>query len=173
MTDSTDYRIALNEKFGRIDDHFKEMKESHVEIKESISSINEQFKKLNGSVRELKEYKIYADSVIEKRGEETDEIKTRLNQLDCDLLEVRFFKKYPKIGMGMIAVIVAMMLLSAYAAFRSTRNAVLTKELKEEVDMINTPVRTRGGSIQWWPSGVVIDSLHKMDTASQLYLLYQ
>lgn len=31
--------------------------------------------------------------------------------------------------------------------------------LKEEVDMINTPVRTRGGAIQWWPSGVLIDSL--------------
>jgi hypothetical protein len=36
-----------------------------------------------------------------------------------------------------------------------------TDQLKNEVNMINTPVRTRGGVIQWWPSGVVIDSLKK------------
>jgi len=36
-----------------------------------------------------------------------------------------------------------------------------TARLKTEVDMINTPVRTRGGVIELWPSGVVIDSLNK------------
>jgi len=37
-----------------------------------------------------------------------------------------------------------------------------SKELKEEVNLINTPVRTRSGVIQWYPSGIVIDSLNKV-----------
>jgi hypothetical protein len=42
------------------------------------------------------------------------------------------------------------------------------KGLKTEVDMINTPVRTRSGNIEFWPSGVVIDSLKKQqDTISK------
>ena len=40
-------------------------------------------------------------------------------------------------------------------------NNIKTGNLKDEVDMINTPVKTRSGTIEFWPSGVVIDSLKK------------
>ena len=41
-----------------------------------------------------------------------------------------------------------------------------SKELKEEVNLINTPVRTRSGVIEWYPSGVLIDSLNKVSNGT-------
>jgi len=70
--------------------------------------------------------------------------------------EETFFKRYEHV-IKTISVIIAFISLMLV----SISNHNQTKNLKGEVDMINTPVKTRNGSIEFWPSGVVIDSLGK------------
>jgi hypothetical protein len=59
----------------------------------------------------------------------------------------------------MLIGIFASMIMSAIGIIYGRKNHDATTGLKTEVDMINTPVRTRDGSIMWYPSGVIIDSL--------------
>jgi len=70
--------------------------------------------------------------------------------------EETFFKRYEHV-IKTISVVIAFISLMLV----SISNHNQTKNLKGEVDMINTPVKTRNGSIEFWPSGVVIDSLGK------------
>jgi len=111
MTDSQDYRKYLESKFGDIDDHFGD-------LKEALKGINDHLAKLNSKVAEHEKYIVYANGVIETRKKETEVIVERLDKIDnCmehnndDMMEYRFFKKYPKIAIGVLLIAIVGMVL--------------------------------------------------------------
>jgi hypothetical protein len=140
MTDSLDYRLYLESKFNS--------------VHEKLDVIREQTLITNNRVNHLEEQK---EEYLKTRVSMKDlgNINTRLDCIDGELLEYRFFKKYPKVIVILLTFLLFGLVASTYGSLRSFSN------LKEEVDMINTPVKTRSGTIEFWPSGVIIDSLNK------------
>jgi hypothetical protein len=140
MTDSPDYRLYLESKFNS--------------VHEKLDVIKEQTLITNNRVNHLEEQKEeYLRTRVSK--EDLEVIDAKLECVDKELLEYRFFKKYPKVIIILLAFLLLGLVGSAYASLQSF------SKLKTEVDMINTPVKTRSGTIEFWPSGVVIDSLNK------------
>lgn len=151
MTDSQDYRKYLESKFDDIDTYFGD-------IKSTLRDINSHLAKLNSKVAEHEKYIVYANGVIDKRKQESDDLKERIGKIEnCieqtnnDMLEYRFFKKYPKVAIGVLVACIAVVLLT----FFSTKSDI--KGLKTEVDMINTPMVLRGGPLHT----PIIDSLNR------------
>jgi hypothetical protein len=144
MTDSSDYRLYLEENFR--------------EIKDDLKEIKMQVTKTNGTVQEHEKYIVYADNVIKIRGEQSKDFESQLSELHKDLEEYRIIKKYPKASVILLVVAI----IGAMISLVSLKVGIV--RLKQQVDMINTPVRTRAGHIEFWPSGVVIDSLNEGST---------
>ena len=166
MTNASDYRLYLEEKFLNID--------------EKLDKLIEQTTKTNGRVTELEK----EDDRIEKRIDDaltwahhvvdtriTDcPHATKINNIDSNVLEIINKDKFKKVQsdnwwtkyrdiLTTAGTIIAFLTLFVMMFWNNERTA----GLKKQVDLINTPVRTRDGSIQWYPSGVVIDSLNKTD----------
>jgi hypothetical protein len=161
MTDSTDYRMYLEEKFTGIT---KLVNAQFLTVHDRLEAIEVQTTKTNGTVQEhekiLRENLPHsvlncpqADKIeeIEKVlvGEEAVQRQSKKDKDDIHAKRVRVL-----MILGII-VTIAISVLNTFAG-RAKLDA-----LKNEVDMINTPVKTRGGTIMWYPSGVVIDSLKK------------
>jgi len=169
MTNQQDYRLYLETEFLNL--HYK------------LDGMEAKIDKINEIVHEHEKYIVYANGVIDARKKQIEEITTelaqvkrdihdhpascpyislikeckdKLNVINDNLTEYNFFKKYPKVAVLIISVALFTSLAGSIGAFVTTSKHL--KSLREEVDMINTPVRTRGGTIQWWPSGVAIDS---------------
>jgi len=170
MVKSDDYRLYLEERFSEQGNSLKE-------IKDGIADINSHLKQLNGKIIEHEKYIVYANGVIETRRKQTENIEKKIDELEeeikrhpvtCpnfseiksikdDLEEYRIIKKYPKL----IVILFAVLTAGAIVGFINTASGL--RKLTNRVDIINTPVTTRSGTIEWWPSGVVIDSLKKND----------
>lgn len=151
MTDDPSYRLYLEECFKGIR---SEIRAGFDNIHIELTAIKEQTTKTNNRVTHLEDEKVeYLKTRVS-----TDMLKAvneKVESMREDLLEYKFFKKYPRIFIGVILV----MALSMVVGFGIIRTG--QSNLKKEVDMINSPVTTRGGTIEWWPSGVLIDSLNK------------
>jgi len=150
MTGSPDYRKYLDESFKNIDNNFRD-------VKNSLQSINNHLEKLNGTVADHDKSIALAKAICEVQRKKSDNNEARINKIENDLEEYRFFKKYPKIFFGIIVII----LLGIVATFFNSTFRL--RNLQTEVDMINIPVRTRSGVVKWLPSGVVIDSLNALE----------
>lgn len=161
MVNDPDYRLYLEEKFKGITTLVNGQFET---VHDKLQSIETQVYKTNGTVQEHERFKQYAQKIIDTRATECPQvddinrIEREVRQISDDLSEYRMLKKYPKLGILIITIFVVGM----YLGYRKIVNA--QNDLRETVNMINTPVRTRSGSIEFWPSGVVIDSLHKNNT---------
>jgi len=114
------------------------------DIKSSIKEIDRTYKGI------LNEVSLTHASVITLKAELTGKEKAQDEQT-----------KKRKTNLQTISVIIAFlgMIITMFIGFSSVSKK--TVRLENQVDMINTPVRTRGGAIEFWPSGVVIDSLNK------------
>ena len=165
MTDSSDYRLYLEGKFEGIT---KLMNAQFETVHTKLNEIDTRLAKLNGSVAShekiisanLPHSELHcpqADKIekIEKVliGEEAIEAQRKKEKEDKHSVMVRTL-----MAIGIAVTI----FISVFNAFSNRKQLSQTQSLKEEVDMINTPVRTRGGTIMWYPSGVVIDSLKKI-----------
>jgi len=136
MTDSSDYRLVLDSEFKR--------------IHETLGYIKEQTTKTNSRVTHLE------DAVIELRladsthiincplGIEVKNIKEGVkenkDEIDKELLEYKFFKKYPK----MILIIIALIsLLSVYRTF--IKDPSTKKDLTNEIRLQESVPKTIRG----------------------------
>lgn len=164
MPDSKDYRMYLEEKFSSV--HKK------------LDAIVEQTTKTNGRVNELEqedkriEKRIddamtWAHHVVDTRETECPHAKA-VKSLSDEVADIRREKRFKREqsehwwvryrdSLTTIGTVLAFLTLFAMMFWNNDK----TEKLKDQVDMINTPVRTRSGSIEFWPSGVVIDSLKR------------
>jgi|LSQX01.2.fsa_nt_gb tetrahydromethanopterin S-methyltransferase subunit G len=126
----------FDEKFGSID--------------KRLESINNHLEKMNGRVCKLEEtcneHKVVISDFrhVEK---EVEEMKGQVDTLDKELLEVRFFKKYPKVFIGILVISVAAALgMTGFVTVQTSKNSNKIEEVREKVDWIDTKtgVRYRG-----------------------------
>ena len=92
MTNSPDYRLYLEDKFETIE--------------KSLDRIEAHLKKQNGAIGDLQTESNKRLIVVEDfrhLEKQFDCVKTKIEKIDQDLLEVWFFKKYPKVFLGVIA----------------------------------------------------------------------
>jgi len=159
MVNDPDYRLYLNERFNNITTLMNGQFEA---VHDELKLIKTQVYKTNGTVQEHEKFKTYAQNVIDTRVTDCphvttiDEIDIEIKKISDDLAEYRMLKKYPKLGILVIAIFVVGM----YLGYRKI--VVAQDDLRNTVNMINTPVRTRDGVLQWYPSGVLIDSISKI-----------
>ena len=70
---------------------------------------------------------------------EFDDIKGQVKALDKEMLEVRFFKKYPKVFIGILIVSVAAALgMTGFVTVQTSKNSNKIEEVREKVDWIDT-----------------------------------
>lgn len=149
MSNNADYRLYLEECMKGIR---AEIRAGFDNVHIELSAIKEQTTKTNSRVTHLENQR---DEYVKTRVDTQmlGEVSKKVDKINSDLLEYRFFKKYPKILVGVIVVMVIGMLVG-FGLIKSGQDG-----LKREVDLINSPVTTRSGTIEWWPSGIVIDSI--------------
>jgi hypothetical protein len=143
MTDSEDYRLYLEEKFRGIEEHLEvfptlingQFKDVHTELK----FIKEQTTKTNDRVTHLEDKVIIIDKNLLEHPVNC-KLVPEFNKLKEDLIEYKFFKKYPKAMGILIAVFVGLMLLSAYGTLRTIGNSKGNKELMDKVNQIELEV---------------------------------
>jgi len=159
MVNDPDYRLYLEEKFKGITTLVNGQFEA---VHDELKLIKTQVYKTNGTVQEHEKFKQYAQKIIDTRSTDCphvdtiEEIDKEIKQISDDLAEYRMLKKYPKLGILIITIFV----MGMYLGYRKIVTA--QDELRNTVNMINTPVRTRDGVLQWYPSGVLIDSISKI-----------
>lgn len=126
----------FDEKFGSID--------------KRLESINNHLEKMNGRVCKLEEtcneHKVVISDFrhVEK---EVEEMKGQVDTLDREMLEVRFFKKYPKVFIGILVISVAAALgMTGFVTVQTSKNSNKIEEVREKVDWIDTKtgVKYRG-----------------------------
>lgn len=163
MTASEDYRLYLEEKFEglnkRLDAQFYNVHDTLDAIREQTTKTNGRVTKLEGEMSEVKINEI--SHVINcPVSPKVETLETNVKELISDKKhrKEQESKSHNKTVLILMAIgIIVSIALNIYNGKKQTKHY---SNLKTEVDMINTPVRTRGGVIQWWPSGVVIDSLN-------------
>lgn len=151
MTDNPDYRLYLEKCFEGL---HKEIRANDINIHDKLDAIVKQTTQTNGRVNDLEKVVGGLEADLLKHPLECT-LKDKFEKFEEDQLEYRFFKKYPKTAITLLAIAV----LGIALGFGSLH--IGQKNLKSEVDMINTPVRMRNGSVELMPSGVVFDSLKK------------
>jgi hypothetical protein len=148
MTDSNDYRLYLEKSFRVID--------------EKLDTIVTQTTRTNSRVNHLEEKSNERQVVIDDfrhLEKEFECVKQKVDKIDNDLLEVWFFKKYPRVFIGILTVAIIVALILVRSKINTVNETV--RILDQKVDLINVPMRTRGGSVVLVPSGIYLDSLNK------------
>ena len=153
MSDNTeDFKELMNEKFKSV--HTK-MDLQFSGIKGVLESIDDQVKKTNGKVLKL-EGTVYnlqlSDAMksiscpqhLTRMKEIEEEVETFKTKINADLEEYNFFRKYPKIAIGVIAVAVVVLLLGINE-FKSMISDTKINKDKIEVNTIN--IKTQGEEI--------------------------
>ena len=107
---------------------------------------------MSQSIQEIKT-KLSATSEINMELE----IQRRVNIETGKIRNVKFSKVLKVIGLIFAFITLATSFVFSILSYSHTSEI---PDLKSEVDMINIPVRTRSGVIEWYPAGIVIDSLN-------------
>jgi hypothetical protein len=142
MSDNTeDFKELINEKFKSV--HTK-IDLQFSGIKGTLDSIDTQVKKTNGRVLKLEDtvYNLQLSDAMKsvncpqhlsRMKEIEDEIESFKVKINADLEDYNFFRKYPKIAVGTIAITVIIMLLG-YSEFKSLLNTSNSNKAKIEVN---------------------------------------
>ena len=141
MTNSPDYRLYLEDKFDTIE--------------KSLDRIEAHLKKQNGAIGDLQTESNKRLIVVEDfrhLEKQFDCVKTKVEEIDQDLLEVWFFKKYPKIFIGLITVAV---LATLGMSFFNKKDM---KEIRTKVNYIEAyekiPFAPTRGAVEAFPDTV-------------------
>jgi len=142
MSDNTeDFKELINEKFKSV--HTK-IDLQFSGIKNTLESIDTQVKKTNGRVLKLEDtvYNLQLSDAMKsvncpqhlvRMKEIEDEIENFKIKINSDLEEYNFFKKYPKIAVVTIAVVVITLLLG----YSEIRSMILQQSNKDKIE-VNT-----------------------------------
>lgn len=131
-------------------------------IDEKLDTIVTQTTRTNSRVNHLEEKSNERQVVIDDfrhLEKEFECVKQKVDKIDNDLLEVWFFKKYPRVFIGILTVAIIVALILVRSKINTVNETV--RILDQKVDLINVPMRTRGGSVVLVPSGIYLDSLNK------------
>ena len=164
MPNSLDYRLYLESEFKGLHSLMNAQFET---VHERLDKIETQTTRTNGRVTKLEDV-VHNDLTHTKdgcpQGEVIEEIKNYITK-DKAVRESKekevVVSHSDRVRVLMLIGICASIIMGAVSVFFSYHGKQVAEGVKTEVDMINTPVKTRGGVIQWYPSGVVIDSLKK------------
>lgn len=156
MPNSTDYRLYLESEFKGLhklmNAQFSTVHDKLESLEKEVGEVREQTTRTNGRVNDIESREV--TRVV------NCPVAAKVEKIDEDLTEYRILKKYPKLGITIIAVFV----LSSIFFLREIINKqdvlqVSQDRLKTQVDMINTPVTDkRTGKTYLYPSGMIIDS---------------
>jgi len=140
MSDNTeDFKELINEKFKSvhaiIDLQFSG-------IKSTLESIDAQVKKTNGRVTKLEDnvYNLQMNDAMQtincpqhltRMKDIEDEVELFKAKISTELEEYNFFRKYPKIAIGTIAIVVVILLLG-YSEVRT----LLTESNKPKIENV-------------------------------------
>lgn len=116
-----DFRELINEKFksvhAKIDLQFNAMRDTLDSIDVQVKKTNDKVLKLEDNVYNLQlsdaMKSVSCPQHLERMKEIEEEMSQFKEKVDSDLQEYNFFKKYPKISVGIIAIIVIIMLATA------------------------------------------------------------
>lgn len=124
MTDSTDYRLYLEEKFAGIhkDNHARD-----INIHDKLDELILHVKKTNGNVTNLENQR---DEYLKTRVDINmlKEVDKKVEDIKDDLAEYRFFKKYPKLTILIIAIFVVSSILAAIGTVETFKNNIMLKK---------------------------------------------
>lgn len=138
MTDSPDYRQYIEKCFGTID--------------EKLDMVIDQMTKANHRVSKLEDKSNDRQIVIDDFRHLEKEfgcVKQKVEDIDKNLLEVWFFKKYPKVFFGIITIIVLTTLGLSFFNSRDNRDIRKTvNDIEAFVKIPNAPIR---GAIKAFP----------------------
>ena len=145
MPDNSDYRLVLESEFKR--------------VHETLSAIKEQTTKTNSRVSRLEDAVIdlkLADSkhvlncpVVPDVANMKKSIQETKENMDKELLEYRFFKKYPKVIVFIIAVIAGVVMYRTFIkepSLQETLQEKLTTEIRAKEGISK---ETRSGTINY------------------------
>jgi len=133
MTDKPDYRMYLEEKFEGM---IKLIDAQFYNMHDKLEAIEKQTTKTNSRVNKLED---------------------KMECVEKDLEEYHFVKKYPKLIVGAVAVMVVIALFTFYGMTKSVNNKVIeTKEsLKNEIRLMDGVSKvTRGGYVKYNDRGM-------------------
>lgn len=133
MTNQPDYRLYLEEKFAGLNTHINAQFEI---VHDRLELIKEQTTKTNGRVTELEKE---VDGLHEKlvmHPLECSKAK-EISELKEDLIEYKFFKRYPKLTAVILAIFAIGIFISAYGTFSTIHNNIKSKAMEQTIDTIN------------------------------------
>ena len=127
MTDNSDYRKYLEEKFEHIDDNIKlHMAGMNTHINAQFHTVHLSLDQIDGKVEKINS-RVYK---LEKAEGEVKELITthagtcpslkNIEDIKENLQEYNFFKKYPKLAVLIVSVAVIMVGMSAYQIAQKT-----------------------------------------------------
>jgi len=150
MPDNEDYRKYLDTRFEGL---AKIMSAQFINVHDKLDAIEKQTTRTNGRVTELE--------TKESTHVVNCPVAAKVERIDGELIEYRMFKKYPKLGIGIVAVLVLGLFFTFYKVISKQDTLQVSQDnLKNQVDLINTPVTDkRTGKTYLYPSGMIIDSV--------------
>lgn len=154
MTDSTDYRLHIETSLKRLADDISENKsdreklhgkldqliEGCIQQTAKLEKIEDQTIKTNNRVNHLETESNNRQVVVNDFRHleaEFKGVKEKVEKIDNELLEFWFFKKYPKVFLGLITVLVCATLGLSY--LNNKKNAVIEKEVNYIKDYVKIP----------------------------------
>ena len=176
MTDSPDYRLHIETSLTRLADDISENKKDREKLHEKLDQliegcilqtakldkIEDQTTRTNSRVLHLETESNNRQVVVNDFRHleaEFKGVRDKVEKIDKDLLEVWFFKKYPKIFIGVVAVAIFTALVLVKVDVDKLKDMVHITDQK--VNLINVPMRTRGGEVVLMPAEVYMDSLNQ------------
>jgi tetrahydromethanopterin S-methyltransferase subunit F len=139
MTENSDYRLFLNEKFGNIEEKFEGMGKlinaQFSDVHERLDKIEAQTTKTNGRVTDVERQVILHPVNCPN--------SPKIETIDKTLEDIRFFIKYPKLAVGIATVFIIIFLGSAVAFYSGLKsNLIQTKENKELIIKNDSTIKT-------------------------------
>ena len=121
MTEKNDYRLFLNSEFTRLNEKLDVIKEQTTKTNDRVTHLEENIDSIDLRVTE--------HPFTCEKTKEIEAIKT-------DLEEYRFLKKYPKVMLFIVALLVAGVIMGAIGAVNSIGVKAVNVELKKDMNNI-------------------------------------
>ena len=137
MTDQSDYRLYLNERFEGLNRHMNAQFET---VHDRLERIEEQTTRTNGRVTDLEDDVGTLKERLVLHPIECSKAKD-IEALKDDLIEYKFFKRHPTWTIIIIAFFVITLIISSYGTFSTVSNNLKSKEMFQDVQEIKENIR--------------------------------